>query len=150
MNHHRVRNLAALWLVVSIALSGCAIRLVADYDSGTFDEVLKAEKEVDLFYGNLLETPQKERSYSRYAGQYVSIETDLRLLVTRNKSRPLNQESTSISETILKLWVKYKEKHQADNGYSDGNAKLDRARFTRLFRAAASAEEAKKLEQGDR
>ena len=141
----RIRKGLLLWIVLfCLLVAGCAVKLVPDYDSGTFEEIIRAEKEVDLFYGNLLETPARERAYSRYAGQYVSIETDLRLLVSRNESRPLNEESASIARTILDFWEKYKARHEQENGYPDGSARLDRSRFTRLFRSALSAEAAKK------
>jgi hypothetical protein len=128
----------------------CSVKLIADYDSNTFEEILKVSKKIDQFYGNLLETSEGDRKYLKYAAQYVEIETDIRSLVTRNQARPLNIESTKISETILTLWIKYKQLHQEKDGYSSGTAKLDRTRFVRLFNAASAAEEAKKLDPEDR
>ena len=130
--------------------AACSVQLVADYDSTTYEEILRVGKKVDFFYGNLLEAPEKDRKYSKYSEQYVEIETDLRSLYMRNKSRPLNQESTEISRIILDLWVKYKQAHQNRDAYSSGIAKLDRGRFQRLFGSAANAEAAKKLDPGDR
>ncbi len=139
-----------LLLLVAFALNGCTIKLVADYDSVAFEEILKVGKKVDKFYGDLLETKVVDRGYQKFAPQYVEIETDIRSLVTRNKARALNQESTQIAEITLNLWVKYKDAHKAKDGYSDGIAKLDRNRFVRLFAAAASAERAKILEADDK
>jgi len=139
-----------LFLAVAIGLTGCSIKLVTDYDSATFEETLRVGKKVDRFYGDLLETPADDRQYSKYSDKYVEIETDLRSLWTRNKARTLNQESTEISEIILNLWLKYKNAHERSNTYSDGKAKLDRNRFTRLFVSAADAEAAKKLDPDDR
>jgi hypothetical protein len=62
----------------------------------------------------------------------------------------LNSESIEISGIILDLFTKHKDQHKARNTYSDGNAKLDRNRFVRLFASAASAEEAKKLSGDDK
>ncbi len=138
------------FLVIAFGLGGCSIKLTADYDANTFEEILKVAKKVDRFYGNLLEVPQEERRYSRYAEQYVEIETDIRSFVTRTKAKPFNEESTNISEIILKLWIKYKRVHQTNDGYHSGVAELDRGRFVRLFNAAAAAEEAKKLNLDDR
>jgi len=126
-----------------LSAGGCAIKLVADYDSNTLEEIFKVSKEVDRFYGNLLETAEADRKYSKYAEQYVNIETDIRSLVMRNKARPLNEESTRISETILNFWVKYKQNHKEKDVYSNGMAKLDRQKFVRLFTAAAEAEKIK-------
>lgn len=143
------------WLATAAALTfvlglgACTVKLVADYDEATFNEVLQVGKEVDRFYGMLLEAPEGQRPYAKYAKQYVDIETDVRSLVTRNQARPLNKESTQISETILKFWVKYKGKHKKKNAYPTAVAKFDQQRFQRLFSAAAAAEEAKKLKPGD-
>jgi hypothetical protein len=137
-------------MIAGIGLGGCSIKLISDYDSATFEEIIKVGKKVDRFYGDLLETPTADRQYQKYADRYVEIETDLRSLYIRNKARELNEESTKISDIILKLWIKYKKNHASKNGYSDGIAKLDRARFTRLFISAADAETAKKLDEGDK
>jgi hypothetical protein len=144
---------AVSFLLVALALlvfSACSVKLVADYDSVTYEEILRAGKKVDHFYGQLLEVPEKDRQYAKYSEKYVEIETDLRSLYMRNRSRPLNQESTEISRIILDLWVKYKQRHRERNAYSSGNAELDRTRFQRLFGSAADAEAAKKLDPDDR
>lgn len=141
------RFLAAL---ACLAFAACSIQLVADYDATTYEEILRVGKKVDLFYGHLLEAPEKDRKYSKYSEKYVEIESDLRALYMRSKSRPLNQESTEISRITLDLWVKYKQAHQNRDAYSSGIAKLDRGRFQRLFGSAADAEAAKKLDPGDR
>jgi hypothetical protein len=133
-----------------LAFAACSIQLVADYDSATYEEILRVGKKVDLFYGHLLEAPEKDRKYSKYSEKYVEIESDLRALYMRNKSRPLNQESTEISRITLDLWVKYKQAHQNRDAYSSGIAKLDRGRFQRLFGSAADAEAAKKIDPADR
>ncbi len=140
----RGSGVAAL-LAACVAACACQIQLVADYDQATFEEILRTGKKVDRFYGALLERPEAQRPYSEFSAQYVEIESDLRSLVTRNQARPLNRESTQIAGTILELWQKYKAAHQAGNGYKSALAGLHRKRFTRLFNAAASAEEARKL-----
>lgn len=143
-----VRNITpfAFWLFTTLsalALAGCNVKLVDDYDAKTYEEIIRIAKEVDLFYGKLLEQDEAQRSYRTYADQYLQLEAELRSLYIRNKSRPLNNESTQISDSILTLWIKYKTHHKEKDGYSSGNAKLDRKRFTRMFTAAASAESAK-------
>ncbi len=150
-----IRRSTRLWsvllTVVSVlALNGCAVKFVSDYDAATYEEILRVGKEVDKFYGDLLEKDEAKRAYQKYSGKYVELETELRSLYTRNKSRPLNEESTKISESILKLWLKYKENHEKNDGYKSGVAKLDRKRFVRLFVSAASAEAAKNLDPDDK
>lgn len=148
LSRHFARFSVLLFLALS--LGGCTIKWVADYDSVTFEEILKVGKKVDKFYGELLEMRLADRAYQKFSDRYVDIETDIRSLVTRNKARALNDESTQISEITLNLWIKYKNNHQAKDTYSDGIAKLDRNRFGRLFASAASAEQAKKLDGDDK
>src|SRR6266704_2036402 len=142
-SYSKVFGLAVLlWLCVSTACP----RFIASYDAKTEEEIFRLSKVVDEFYGQLLEKPAKERAYSSFADVYVKIEADLNSLVLRNKVRQLNEDSTDIAERILGLWHKYKERHKSSGGYPDGVAKLDRARFKRMFEYAAGAEGAKKLE----
>ena len=87
---------------------------------------------------------------SLFAGHLAHV-AEVSVLTRRDEhARALNEESTQISEIILKLWVKYKDNHKLKDTYSDGNAKLDRNRFIRLFSSAASAEVAKKLDPDDK
>ena len=144
----RWKPLAGLVLALVLALCGCSLKYVADYDSTTLEQTLAAGKKVDLFYGNLLETLPSQRPYAKYSTSYVDIEVDLRALVSRNQARALNGESIRIAQIILEKWDKYKDNHKAKGGYPDGIARLDRDRFLRLFRAAADAEEAKKITTG--
>lgn len=116
------------------------------YDASTANEIIQLAKKLDLFYGNLLDTPDSKRQYENYKDIWVELETDLFGLYIVNRRKPLNHESTTISESILKLWIKYKDKHKTNNTYKTGNAKLDRNRFRRLFVSMAAAEEAKKLD----
>ena len=131
------------FLFVSL-LGGCAVRLVADYDSKTEDAIFEAAKRVDQFYGKLLETPEAERQYKVFADQYASIEADLSSLVLRNKVRQYNEDSTEIAEKIRSFWQKYRGLHKERDTYSTGNAELDCDRFRRLFAYLARAEGAKK------
>jgi hypothetical protein len=142
-------RLVLIVVIANLFLAGCAIKAVADYDPAVFEEIITVAKKVDRFYGGLLESPSAARKYRQYAERYVEIETDLRWLYMRNRARYLNAESTCISEIILDLWRKYKGRHESTDGYSDGNARLDRDRFNRLFVSAMVAENEKKLNPGD-
>lgn len=132
-------------VLLLVGLSACAVQLVADYDSVAYDQAIDLAKKVDRFYGDLLETDATGRKYNAWASRYVEIEADLRSQLMRNESRPLNAESTEISQIILDKWLKYKDQHKTANKYSDGKAKLDRGRFQRLFTSALKAESAKDL-----
>ena len=82
---------------LAIASSGCAIKLIADYDSAAFEEILATSKKVDKFYGTLLEAKPEARKYAGFSDQYVALEADIRGMLTRNQARALNSESAQIS-----------------------------------------------------
>lgn len=132
-------------LIVFSFIQGCTIKLVADYDAKVAQEIINVSKEVDKFYGELIETSDSDRTYNRFKDKYIKIEVDIRALIVQNKSRPLNDESISIAETTLDKWLKYKKSHKEKNTYKVDLAKNHRKRFTRLFTAMSVAEEAKKM-----
>lgn len=133
-----------LCILLALTMTGCMVRLVGEYDDTTKEAILKTAKEVDLFYALLLETPENQRPYEQFSKQYLSLETEIRSLVLRNKVRSLNKESTRIAEDILALWIKYKELHKTNNTYTTGNGKLDRKRLSNMFGYMLSAELFKK------
>ena len=83
--------------------------------SKTYEEIIRVGPEVDKFYGLITDKAASDRSYSDYSVKYVELESELRSLYVRNLSRPLNEESTKISKSILELWVKYKKNHKSKN-----------------------------------
>ncbi len=129
-------------LLLTLAAPAC-LRLIAPYDEQTQQAIFSAARAVDQLYGELLETDPGKRRYAKFSERYVQIDTELRALVLRNEVRPLNQDSTDIARDILKLWEEKKEQHRRTDGYSDGAARLDRARFARMFKYAAKAEGAR-------
>lgn len=143
LSHTRFACVAQVFLLI-LLLCGCAVKFVADYDSKSEDAIFEAAKRVDAFYGKLLDSPEQERQYESFAGQYSSIEADLSSLVLRNKVKQYNEDSTQIAETIVDFWTKYRGVHKERDTYTTGNAELDRDRFRRLFAYLARAEGAKK------
>lgn len=139
------KNIIAPCLIITtmMLLLGCTAKLVADYDDKIYKQTLSTAKLVDKFYISLLAVKEHNRKYQPYAKKYLGIENILRSLYSKNKSRKLNQESITISESILDLWIKYKTNHQSQNTYSNRNAQLDKNRLSRLFTSAANAESSK-------
>lgn len=133
--------------IVSVMLQGCAFKWVAEYDAALVAETLIIAKQVDRFYGHLIESSQPNRPYEKYKTQYIDIEVSLRSLMLQHKTRPLNNESIAIAQTTLDKWLKYKQAHQEKDNYKIVLAKNHRARMTRLFTAMVVAEEAKNMSQ---
>lgn len=139
----RFRFLYLLFLLIYFGAAGCTVKYVAEYDTTIKDEIVQISKKVDLFWGDLLDTPSNERKYGKFKVKYNEIEADIRGLVMRNEIRPLNDESTKQAKIALGLWVQDRELHRNNDGFSDFEAKRHRVQFTRVFTAMAKGEEAK-------
>jgi hypothetical protein len=140
---------SSLLLIVSlIFLLSCRVTLLPEYNAELSKKIENTAKLVDKFYLSMYETTSVEnngRSYDKFAGQYVEIEVEIKSLLNRNKIRPLNENSTRISEITLELWQKYKEEHKTDNTLSNGLIQLNMKTFADLFFAMQVAEEGKNL-----
>ncbi len=142
------RILFSVILLSNLALNSCKVTLLPSYDAGISEQIENTSKTVDKFYLSMLEFTSSEndgRVFDKFAREYVDIEVELNSLLTKNKIRPLNENSTRICEITLQLWIKYKEEHKTDNTLSDGLIKLNRKTFSDLFYAMRVAEEGKKI-----
>lgn len=140
-----------IFLMIFISLSAfflysCRVQYVASYDQTVQNEIIRISSEVDMFYGKLLEIPEDERSYDNFKNDYLKIEVDLRTLLTRNKIRPLNDESIQQTKNALNIWLDDKDRHKKKNTVSDFTINLHRKQFQRIFVAMAIGESVKEKE----
>ncbi len=142
------RQLLAILLLATFAMYGCRVTFVPEYDAELAADIKVTAQQVDRFYLMMLETTSTDndgRAFELFAAQYVDIEVMLNSLLTQNKIKPLNANSTRIVEITLELWQKYKEEHRTDNTLSDGLIKLNRKTFSDLFYAMQVAEKGKEI-----
>lgn len=141
---------SALWAILPlvffllVSASSCSVRLLPDYDSSLAEDILKVSMDIDRFYSRMLElsvSGTDERAYQNFGSEYIEIELAIRSLYLRNSIRPLNKQSTRISEIALELWQKYKNEHKEDELISDGEIILNRTYMLDLFKTMLAAEE---------
>lgn len=135
-----------LFFLLSASMIGCRVTLLPDFDEQIADHIEATAKQVDHFYLTMMETTSnknKERAYQNFTAGYVEIEVELNALLLKNQVRPLNENSTKISELALELWIKYKEEHKADNELSNGLIKLNRLYMRDIFYAMQVSEQGK-------
>lgn len=128
-----------------LLFNACKVQLVANYDAELANEINTTAKKVDNFYLSMQEIATDKRQFSNFSASYIDIEVDLNSLVTKNRVRPLNTESTRIAEITLQLWEKYKEEHKKDNTLSNGLIRLNKKTFNDMFYAMQVAEAGKKV-----
>ncbi len=141
-------------LLMALLTSCTSIKLVADYDAEAAKAITDNSAQVFAFYDKLIQAKAKagtsKLSYAAFADDWGKIETNIRVQVVREGSRPLNSESQQISEITLSLWQKYRARQLASDDYSATLLPLHRDRFQRLFTAALVAEKAKGLAVADK
>ena len=128
-----------------LVFASCKVQLVSNYNADLSNEINTTAKKVDNFYLTMQEIPADKRQFVNFSTTYIEIEVDLNSLVTKNRVRPLNVESTRIAEITLRLWEKYKEEHKKDNTLSNGLIRLNKKTFSDMFYAMQVAEEGKKV-----
>ena len=146
MNSIRINTrylIACLTVFSLIVFYGCTVQYVAVYDESIKNEIIRIAGEVEMFYATLLEADASLRGYNNFKDRYLAIEVDLRTLLTRNKIRPLNEESTKQTEIALELWLDDKEKHKFNDSVSDFIINSHRNQFQRIFIAMAKGEAVK-------
>ncbi|MDO8549707.1 MAG: hypothetical protein Q7S39_06105 [Ignavibacteria bacterium] len=146
MKRQNLKEILTFYFLLAITIlgiNGCTIQYVAEYDESIKNEIIRISAEIDKFYGILLETAEAARTYINFKDEYLTIEVDLRTLLTRNKIRPLNEESVKQTEIVLDLWLNDKEQHKTNDSVSDFIIKQHRNQFQRIFIAMAIGEEVK-------
>lgn len=127
----------------TLFFGGCTVQLTAEYDETIRNEIIRIAGEVEMFYAQLLETEATERTYENFKDGYLMIEVDLRSLLTRNKIRPLNEESAQQTEIALELWLDDKANHKQNDNVSNFIIESHRKQFQRIFIAMAIGEAVK-------
>ncbi|MEX2639665.1 MAG: hypothetical protein WD266_03185 [Balneolales bacterium] len=139
-----IKSLTAAVLAV-LLLGGCTVRYVADYDETIRDEIYEIAADVDHFWGFMAEFPQDERRYVGFRGDYVEIETKLRILLMKSEARQDNKLSSDQARIVLELWVEDRELHREEDDFSDFLINRHRRQFNEVFTAMARAEETKRM-----
>ena len=143
------RFIPIIAIILSMAaIHACRVQFIPAYDAKISEQIDVAAKAVDKFYLGMLGTTTAEnggRAFNKFSEQYVNVEVELNSLLSKNKIRPLNENSTRICEITIQLWQKYKQEHKDDNTLSDGLIKLNNKTFNDLFYAMQVAEKGKAL-----
>ncbi len=116
MKREQYRRLLAICLciiILGLTVSGCSIRLIADYDQKIDDGVTALQKKTEAFLIKLERTCQKpEGEYSNHTSFYDEAKVELSALRVRADAIALN-ELTSVELKDLKdSFEKMEEQHK--------------------------------------
>ncbi len=136
----------AILLSISLVLPvACKISLVAPYDAGIKTQIIDTQQKIDHLYISLADTKESERTYQKYATEYIEIEVALNSLLKQNQVKALNEHSTAVCKIALIFWRKYKNEHKTDTLISNGLIKINNKYMSDILYAMQISEEGKKL-----
>lgn len=143
-NNYTKFYIAAIILIIQ----SCAVKWIADYDTNLANETIDAAKTVDAYYMDLISITDnsginsfnEKLARESFEVRYKEIDNTLYGIYLKNKSKPLNKNSTTISKSVLeKFWRKY----QGDLETKKALLVMHRKNFSRNFEAMLKAENAK-------
>jgi hypothetical protein len=116
MKRKQCTRLLALWLciiILGLTLSGCSIRLIADYDQKIDDGVTALQKKTEAFLIKLERTCQKpEGDYSNYISFYDEAKVELSALQVRADAIALNKLTSVELKDLQNSFEKMEEQHK--------------------------------------
>ncbi len=100
-------------LILSLTVSGCSIRLIADYDQKIDDGVTALQKKTEAFLIKLERTCQKpEGEYSNHVSFYDEAKVELSALQVRADAIALNKLTSEQLEALRNSYDKMEEQHK--------------------------------------
>ena len=102
-----------LSLAVGLALSGCAIRLIADYDEHVDKATTEIQRKVESFLIKLersVGTPAAD--YSQHVALYDDVRVDLSALKVRASAIPKNSITVEQIDLVSDSWSKLEQLHK--------------------------------------
>jgi hypothetical protein len=100
-------------LIIGLAISGCTIRLIADYDQKTDDGVTALQKKTETFLIKLERTCQTpEGAYANHVAFYDEAKVELSALQVRTDAMALNKLTSEQLEKLRDSFEKMEAQHK--------------------------------------
>ncbi len=131
-------------LLVAVSLSGCPIRLIAEYDETIDRSTAELQRKVETFLTRLERTAGSPAAeYSRHTGVYDEVRVDLSALKVRASAIPENRITVEQIDLLAASWSDLEQLHKI--GFRDPKeiAPL-RKNFNNSFTAILKLELAKR------
>src|SRR5574341_1124739 len=107
------RLIILLCLAVGLALSGCAIRLIADYDERVDEATGETQRKVETFLTRLertVGTPAAD--YPHHVAVYDDVRVDLSALKVRASAIPKNSITVEQIDLVSDSWSRLEQLHK--------------------------------------
>lgn len=145
MKNTLIKSYSAFYLVLlsAVLITGCSMKLVADYDQMSVTNLEMINKKIDRLYLTMKMLPEVQRTYSHFQQNYLDIDVDIRAYERRQKLREQNDESIKQATILADLWQQDMQAHKQKNTLSDFMIKRRQAQYQRLLSSMIEAEMAK-------
>jgi hypothetical protein len=113
IRYKRFLTLCLCMLIIGLTVSGCAIRLIADYDQKIDDGVTALQKKTEAFLIKLERTCQnQEGEYSKHISFYDEAKVELSALQVRADAVALNELTSVELKDLQDSFEKMEEQHK--------------------------------------
>jgi len=111
--YKRLLTIYLCMLIIGLTVTGCSIRLIADYDQKIDDSVTALQKKTEAFLIKLERTCQKpEGDYSKHVSFYDEAKVELSALKVRADAVALNKLTSEQLKELHDSFEKMEEQHK--------------------------------------
>ncbi|MEH6640579.1 MULTISPECIES: hypothetical protein [Halomonadaceae] len=108
------KGMVLIWFACWLALSGCTVKLIADYDPKTDEAITQLQRKFETFFVNLeSQIGTEEASYDNHLEFYKEVKVDVSAIKLRASAIPKNeitlQQVSLLEENIGLLEEVHKE-----------------------------------------
>ncbi len=114
------RRLLALTVVLcALALGGCSVRLISDYDETIDLTATQLQRDMDAYLTQLESATADEASYGANRQYYAMYATEIRSLLVRAQAHPKNEISLAQYELMLDSLGELEASHRGEEEDED-------------------------------
>jgi len=118
---------------------------VPAYDAAIEEQIVNTAKLNDRLYLQMKEETGSNRTYNKYSGKYLDIESEINSILLKNQARKQSHDLIVIINNLKTLFTQFKEKHKQDNTVGDADIKLNQLQIAAAWKALLVAERGLKL-----
>ncbi len=137
------RQLSFLLLSTCLLFS-CRVSLVPEYNAQLEDQIIKAAKETDKLYIDLLDAAPDLRHYTVAQPRYSEIEAEINSIELKNQGRIKNGDFLVIIKNLKEAFLEAKKFHKDHETLSNGEILAYQATLAGFWKPLYLAEKALK------
>lgn len=128
-----------------IVLNSCiSVKLVPDYSEAIETQIIETQKQNERLYTDLLELPEKNRTYESVSKEYLDIESNINSILFQYQTREKNEDFVKMAKLLKDNFSQYKKEHKDKKTLKDGEIALYTSYINGFWQPLLTAEKALK------